>query len=179
MALNFPLLLGAILEDYRLPWTGFHGITHWARVLDNGLRLADETGADRDVVQLFAIFHDSRRNNENFDPGHGPRAAEYAAGVQGVLFHVHSAQFRLLRRACEGHTHEITHPDTTIQTCWDADRLDLGRVGITPDPMYLGTSAAKKRDTIRWADARARAGVVPEFVKTEWKIDLDGWTLDH
>jgi uncharacterized protein len=30
----------------------------------------------------------------------------------------------------------------TIQTCWDADRLDLGRVGIIPAPKYLSKKAA-------------------------------------
>jgi hypothetical protein len=36
------------------------------------------------------------------------------------------------------------HPDVTIQTCWDADRLDLGRVGIRPDPARMGTEAGKR-----------------------------------
>lgn len=26
-----------------------------------------------------------------------------------------------------------------VQACWDADRLDLGRVGIIPDPERMGT----------------------------------------
>ena len=77
--------------------------------------------------------------------------------------------------ACAGHTHEKTHADITIQTCWDADRLDLGRVGIRPDPTYLGTTAARRPDTISWADARAWAAVVPEFVKRDWGIDLADW----
>ena len=45
MALNLKLILHAILEEYELPWDGLHGVAHWARVLENGLRLADETGA--------------------------------------------------------------------------------------------------------------------------------------
>ena len=36
----------------------------------------------------------------------------------------------------------LTH-DITIQTCWDADRLDLGRIGIRPNPTYLGTKVAR------------------------------------
>lgn len=50
-----------ILEDYELSWDGTLGIAHWARVLENGLRLAEATGAKVEVVQLFAVFHDSRR----------------------------------------------------------------------------------------------------------------------
>jgi uncharacterized protein len=172
-SLNLQLILQAILEEYVLPWDGYHGIAHWARVLQNGLRLAVLTGADVEVVQLFAILHDSRRVNEEWDPDHGPRAADYALELRGHLFDLPYSGLRLLHRACSGHTHERTHPDITIQTCWDADRLDLGRVGITPDPNLLCTAAARRLDTIEWADCRARLRVVPEIVRDEWKIDLN------
>ena len=33
--------------------------------------------------------------------------------------------------------------DITVQTCWDADRLDLGRVGIIPRPDRLCTEEAR------------------------------------
>jgi uncharacterized protein len=61
----------------------------------------------------------------------------------------------------------------TIQTCWDADRLDLGRVGITPHPSRLCTEAARRPEMIRWADGRAIFGVIPEIVWDEWGIDLE------
>jgi uncharacterized protein len=147
MPMNIPLILHTALEDYALPWDGFHGVAHWARVLENGVRLATETGARIEVVQLFAVLHDCRRIHEGDDP-------------------------ELLHRACAGHTHERTHPDVTIQTCWDADRLDLGRVGIMPDPSYLCTAVAKRRETIVWADGRASRGIVPTLVRTDWEIDL-------
>ena len=81
-------------------------------------------------------------------------------------------EFGLLYRACAGHTLERTHPDITIQTCWDADRLDLGRAGITPYPDKLCTAAAKETQMIRWADDRARIKIVPAFVLDEWGIQL-------
>src|SRR5919112_5984122 len=148
-------ILQAVLEEYALPWYGDHGVAHWARVLENGLRLAEETGADVEVVRLFAVLHDSRRVSQATDPDHGPRAAEFARSLRGHLFDLPDPEFRLLRRACAGHTHERTHPDVTIRTCWDADRLDLGRVGITPHPKYLGTEVARRPATIKWADGRA------------------------
>lgn len=173
MALNLPLILNAVLEEYVLPWDGDHGVAHWARVLENGLRLAEETGADRAVVQLFAVLHDSRRVSEAGDDDHGPRAAEFAASLRGTLFELPDPDFRLLHRACAGHTHERTHPNVTIQTCWDADRLDLGRVGITPDPEWLCTEAARRPELLRWADGRGGMGFVPDLVKADWRIDLD------
>lgn len=172
MTANLPLILQAVLGDYALPWNGDHGIAHWARVLENGSRLAGETGADIEVVSLFAVLHDSRRINEHTDPDHGPRAAEFARTLRGRLFDLSDHEFKLLHRACSGHTYELTHPDVTIQTCWDSDRLDLGRVGITPHPSRLCTKAAKRADTIQWADARGKMLFVPERVKSEWGINL-------
>lgn len=169
---NVATILRVVLEDYALPRDGDHGVAHWARVHENGVRLSIETGADSEVVRLFALLHDSRRVNEHTDPDHGPRAAEFAGALRGRLFDLPDHAFLLLHRACAGHTHERNHPDITIQTCWDADRLDLGRVGITPDPRRLCTEVARRPETIRWANGRATFRVVPEFVKDEWGIEL-------
>lgn len=162
-----------ILEDYVLPLSGDHGIAHWARVLENGLMLSRETGANVKVVSLFSVLHDSRRINAVTDPEHGPRAAEFAAELRGNVFDLDDHEFRLLYRACEGHTRERNHPDVTVQTCWDSDRLDLGRVGITPHPSRLCTEVAKRPETIKWADARASFGFIPDFVLKQWGIDLE------
>ena len=172
MDLNIPDVLRAVLDDYALPLDGDHGVAHWARVHENGLRLAEETGSDDAVVRLFAVLHDSRRVNEHNDPDHGPRAAEFARTLRGRAFDLPDREFRLLHRACAGHTHERTHPDPTIQTCWDADRLDLGRVGVTPIPARLCTEVARRPETISWADARATFRTIPEFVRKEWGIAL-------
>jgi uncharacterized protein len=53
-----------------------------------------------------------------------------------------------------------------MQVCWDADRLDLGRVGIIPKPDRLCTNAA--RDILEWSHERAIHGVEPDFVKLAW-----------
>lgn len=170
--MNLKPILQTILAEHALPLGDIHGVAHWARVLENGLRLAEETQANVDVVTLFAVLHDCRRINEGTDPDHGPRAAEFAAQLRGDVLELDDHLFRLLCRACEGHTHERTHSDITIQTCWDADRLDLGRVGITPHPSRLCTEVAKRPKMIKWADARAAFGVVPTFVQEDWGIQL-------
>jgi HD superfamily phosphodiesterase len=56
-------LIQRALKEYTLPWYGIHGISHWARVLENSLRLAKLAGAKIEVVQLFALFHDAKRRN--------------------------------------------------------------------------------------------------------------------
>jgi len=164
-------LIYAILENYALPWHGTHGVSHWARVLENGLRLAQETRASIEVVQLFAVFHDSRRTNEGVNDGHGKRGAELAATFRGDWFNLPDANFDLLYAACVGHTDGEIEADITIQTCWDADRLDLGRVGICLEPNRLCTEAAKRPDILKWADGRACFEIIPEIVNGDWGLD--------
>jgi uncharacterized protein len=169
--LDLKSLVRVILEGYALPWQGTHGVAHWARVLENGLRLAQETRAHAAVVQLFAVFHDARRVNEGADPGHGRRGAELAAALRGECFSLSDVEFALLCDACTRHTDGRTDADITVQTCWDADRLDLGRVGICPAPARLCTPAARR--LIAWADGRAAFEIVPELVGNDWGIALD------
>jgi uncharacterized protein len=114
--LSLKPIVHAILENYALPWHGTHGVSHWARVLENGLRLAEKTGANIEVVQLFAIFHDARRVNEGSDDGHGERGAEPAAAFRGEWFDLPDDDFDLLYEACAGHTDGETDGDITIQT---------------------------------------------------------------
>lgn len=164
-------ILPRVLADYQLPLYSDHGVIHWARVLENGLRIADATGADRDVVTLFALLHDSRRVNESTDHGHGARAAEFARALRGDLIHLDDDRFELLYEACYTHTDGLTAGDPTLQACWDADRLDLGRVGITPHPKRLCTDAA--RALLPWAHDRATRFITPTAVLKSWGLKLD------
>lgn len=138
-------LLNFLKRHYRLDWNGIHGVKHWSRVRANGLELAKETGANLVVVELFAFLHDSCRENDGCDPDHGRRAAELAYRLHGTLIDISATKLDLLVAACKGHTHEHRHEDPTVCTCWDADRLDLTRIDITPDPNRLCTDAGKAK----------------------------------
>jgi uncharacterized protein len=167
-------LIEAIRSQYSLPWNGIHGIGHWARVYENGLRLAASLPAvNPKVVAYFAIFHDSRRENEGIDGGHGRRGAELAKKLRGVFYELSDEEFALLHLACCDHTHGRVDGDLTVLACWDADRLDLGRAGITPDPRRLCTSAARAPGLIAWADERARREVIPRFAREGWLVDSE------
>ena len=163
---NQKAIIEAILADYRLPLRGEHGVVHWARVLENGLKIAEVNGAHTEVVTLFALFHDSRRVNEHWDQGHGLRGADFARSLRGKLVHLDDAKFDLLYEACRLHTDGLVDADPTMQACWDADRLDLGRVGIRPHPDRLCTDAARR--LIDWAHHRATAGHEPVEALEEW-----------
>ena len=121
-----------------------HGPGHWRAVARNGCELI-EAGerANPAVVFTFALIHDSQRLNDGHDPGHGTRAARAALGLSPSLLNLTSHERDLLHEACARHTSAPPDPDPTLGVCFDADRLDLGRVGIHPQPAYLSTSSAR------------------------------------
>jgi uncharacterized protein len=153
--MNRPALLRYLKPRFALDWQGVHGARHWRRVLQNGLKLSAMTGANDRVVEAFALLHDSCRKNDNYDPEHGLRAGELALRINDEFLKLDQAELKLLALACRGHSDGRLEADLTIQTSWDADRLDLGRVGIRPVPNSLCTSAAKDPSLISWAYARS------------------------
>ena len=155
MSLINKKLISVIRAQFRLDWDGIHGAPHWERVRANGLRLAAETGANSRVVEYFAFLHDTQRHSDGWDPDHGKRAADFAATLIGECVDLTASELVLLQEACRGHSEGRTEADVTVMTCWDADRLDLGRVGITPDPDRLCTDAARDMTTMEWALARS------------------------
>ena len=67
-------------------------------------------------------------------------AAENLPALRGTLLAgITDDEFELLRKAFELHTvcHRTGNP--TVDACFDADRLDLMRVGIIPDPKKMAT----------------------------------------
>jgi uncharacterized protein len=146
-------LVDAVLEKSTGKDSFIHGESHWQRVAAAGLTLLPETpGADPALVFLFALFHDSMRLNDNYDPEHGPRGAALARELRGEAFDLEEAEMGLLAFACEEHTNGGIGPDPTVGVCWDADRLNLWRVGIIPDPRFLSTEAARSEERIAWAN---------------------------
>ena len=120
-----------------------HGIKHWRTVERNGLYLSRFTGADEGVISHFAYFHDCMRENEQIDPGHGLRGAEFAEAHRDSI-RLDELQFHQLFEACKHHTDGKPTTCETISSCWDADRLDIGRVGFEVDPYYLASEEAKR-----------------------------------
>lgn len=165
--IDFAALQDFIYED-RVYDSNIHGLAHWRQVEFNGLLLAKKTGADITVVRLFALFHDSKRESDGYDDTHGKRGAEFAQKCRDEkLFEITDEQFEKLRHACACHTTERRSFDATIDTCYDADRLDLGRVGFELDPEKmatpLGALIAKKSRSKKIEPAQMRA----------WLMDLD------
>jgi uncharacterized protein len=129
-------------DQFKLGLRSHHGKWHWEKVEQNAIQLAEATpGADKLVCQLFAIFHDSRRESEPECNKHGEWAADW---LKTLDLSITQEQRDKLETACRYHNTQKTSDDPTIGVCFDADRLDLVRVGVTPKAEYLSTDAAKK-----------------------------------
>ena len=116
-----------------------HGVEHWDRVAKFGSMLYQE-GADMDVILAFAYLHDAERMHNGRDINHGQRASGLIDAIRHTQLEALSdEQIAKLKRACELHTIQHRTGDLTIDICFDADRMDLPRVGIIPSPKRMAT----------------------------------------
>jgi len=98
-------------------------------------------------VRESCSVRDGRRDRQHALRGAALRAAR-------------SGQARPLRFpviAIRDHGAGLRDDDVTVLTCWDADRLDLGRVGIRPRAKELCTAVARNPQLMAWAYERSLA----------------------
>jgi len=136
-------LVAKVISEAKLANSSIHGVSHWQTVERNGTYLCQFNSADIQVVQLFALFHDSKREDDHRDLEHGPRAEKYLRTIS-QLVPLNAVQFEDLCVACRTHTVGKVTENITIGTCWDSDRLDIGRVGIKPHEKFLMNQEAKR-----------------------------------
>jgi len=153
--IDLPALAAVATARYPLDPAGLHGPEHWARVRTNGLRIARHSGASPVLVEAFALLHDCCRESEGTDREHGPRAAAFARSLRGGILEIGDEEFARLEEAIRDHDRGRCSDDPLVGTCWDADRLDLGRVGVRPLPHLLSTEHARLPETILWAFERS------------------------
>lgn len=162
-------LLGTVLDRCSNHESYFHGPDHWRRVAWIGLRLCREVPeADPLVALLFGVFHDTMRVHDGDDPEHGRRASQFLRRLQREEFVLDTQRLEALCHACDLHADGLLADDPTTAVCWDADRLDLWRVFVTPDPRYLSTLAARRESTAQWS--RGLQGQTPD-----WDTVWDGY----
>ena len=147
------------------PWakmdSRLHGPEHWARVAACGAALAEAMGLEagaRRGVQIFAWTHDLARVTDGNDPEHGLRGARLFRELAPGLFprlgerertwieaaiRLHNKGMTAARAVDTGSTglpHEPRRPLIAfVGCCWDADRLDLLRLGMMPRPDRMST----------------------------------------
>ena len=89
----------------------------------------DRLGLLKHVLDQFKISRDG-----DHGPGHWARVRLHGLKVE---------QLDKLCHAIQHHSGGDVHTCATIQSCWDGDRLDLGRVGIKPHKDYLSEEGAR------------------------------------
>lgn len=156
--MDWARLQSHLISGFRLDSFSAHDQDHWRRVELYGIYLAPMSGADLEIVRLFAWLHDSQRESEGHDPLHGERAESVARSLCGNYFQLSADRLELLALACRDHEKGRTSPDPTVGVCWDADRLDLDRVGKTTDPDYLSSLAARELAKLRPVNRRRKVG---------------------
>jgi uncharacterized protein len=147
MDIDWDAVWAEMARRSRLGPRSIHGPSHWQRVERYAVDVAAHSDGDLVVARLFAAFHDVCRVNEHFDPGHGARGAALAATLRGQLFDLPDDAFALLQEACRHHTAGRVSDNPVIGACWDADRLDLWRVGSIIEARFMSTAYA--RDLVR------------------------------
>ena len=107
--------------------------------MPDGLLLAKHYTVDTEVVQWFAFIHDlERRDGDIVRCSHGQQ--RWRRSTMNSC--ADSDQLATLQ-ACAEHSDGWVEAEATVMVCWDADRLDLGRVGIYPSARYLCTGVAR------------------------------------
>jgi len=156
--------LAIVRPQFRLNYAGgIHGLPHWSRVWYHGQQLARAADVNPSILAWFAYLHDSQRHDDGRDPLHGHRAADFATRQRrdGAITELSPTEFEQLCEAMRLHSDGHTVSDPAIIACWDADRLDLYRVGIRPLPHRMCTPHARHPATIeaamRMSEQRRRA----------------------
>jgi uncharacterized protein len=138
-----------------------HGPAHWSRVRRFGALLAEREAlpqAARDCVEIFAWVHDLAREHDGGGNEHAIDGADYIDQVVPAVFGaLLPDQTETLRAAIRYHSDGMTAQQAsragllpgvawqqelliaTVGCCWDADRLDLPRVGIVPEARFMST----------------------------------------
>jgi uncharacterized protein len=127
--------LMAIAEsNFKIDLNGIHGRSHWLRVTGNAQHIVKTDGGDLAVATCFGMLHDCCRNSDYGDHRHGHRASEL---ILKIRLGLDPKQLRLLFLAIREHSEAKVSAEPTIGACWDADRLELPRIGSEERPFYV------------------------------------------
>lgn len=134
-----------------------HGDDHWRAVASQGLLISEMCNlgqAGRTTAALFGLFHDCRRENDDWDPEHGLRGASAFSSCP-ALAHLPEGLRDALSESMKLHDGGETTDDPLVGLGWDADRSTLGRVGIVPSFAFFSCVEASDFDRLIVAGAAA------------------------
>lgn len=164
-----------------------HGEAHWKAVALTGLFISRLTGgASMPFLYVFAMLHDMCRLNDDHDPAHGERASMLFArlvmhpGVQGFGPYEPATEDMIYALAHHvGAPHARDHANLNVGICWDADRLNLWRVGVRPDPAYLTTEVGQSSGASAYSfilcEHQINGGPFPDWTAIRHTLENYRW----
>jgi uncharacterized protein len=175
-------ILQALQPHVRFP-SVLHGPPHWARVHRFGLALAERVdlpAEGRVCVELFAWLHDLAREDDGPGAQHAiDGAVQIDAVLPAIAGALSPAQIETVRAAIRYHSDGMVAGGAwdagafegidwprdllvaTVGCCWDADRLDLPRVGIAPNDRYMSIAAWREVESLSARIHRRAAASIP------------------
>lgn len=138
-----------------------HGFSHLRRVAILAGRLANAVGEDVESAVVMGFLHDSARKNDGNDIEHAHDSAALARELM-EKFYPHLDVDRICE-AIEGHADGEVTTDPLTACLWDADRLELKRIGRTVDVDLLSTGIAKRLVRRRQPGERCKEEVLQDL----------------
>ena len=149
--------------EYRCCEGSTHGRQHWAQVHKLVLALSEQLQLKpwaQACVEVFAWTHELARKNDATEEQHSLESSEYFLRISSRIFpELDTRQRKLIALAIAHHADGTTawehildkgNPIADLEDscladilgcCWDADRLDLLRMGVIPESKIMSTSA--------------------------------------
>lgn len=126
-----------------------HDMDHVMRVYNLSLQLAENEGADLEVLKASALLHDIARVKEDNDPfgkiDHAILSSEMAAPILKEL-EFSEDKIKHIQKCIVSHRYRTGNEPQTkeAQILFDADKLDsLGAIGIARSFVWVGRNNAK------------------------------------
>lgn len=141
-----------------------YGISHIGRVIENGLLLSDYLNSNSKIVILFAIFSVAARENEEYDPDYGLRAANLVKDFENKI-KLEESEIEELENALIQLSIRKETSSKTINACLDALELDSMINGIYPNKEKMNTEYAKNAGIITWAMKRGMNNYSPIWIE--------------
>lgn len=127
---------------------GLHGIEHVRKAAENARILAGAECPDfYDDAVLGAYLHDIGRTEDGAGNLHAISGAKIAEKM--LKKHWSHLDCERIVYAIRYHADGLVSDDPLVGAIWDADRLELGRVGIPMSAVKFSTKTAKEMAGIR------------------------------
>ena len=119
-----------------------HGMGHLRRVSSTAGRMAAILDEDIESAVVGGFLHDCARTDDGGGTSHAHSSAQLAKDIM-ITCYPHLDIARLCRGIAQ-HADGMITDDPLIGCVWDADRLDLSRLGIEVDLDLLSTFVARR-----------------------------------